>query len=70
VPRYVLERDLGVVSQEEMGEIAARSKHTAIEEFPDITWEHTHVADDARARQRASASSRRLEATARKPLLA
>jgi Protein of unknown function (DUF4242) len=43
VPRYVLERDLGVVSEEEMGEIAARSKLTAIEEFPDITWEHSHV---------------------------
>jgi hypothetical protein len=43
VPRYVLERDLGVVSEEEMGEIAARAKHTAIEEFPDITWEYSHV---------------------------
>lgn len=43
MPRYVLERDLGVVSEEEMGEIAARAKHTAIEEFPDIVWEHSHV---------------------------
>lgn len=50
MPRYVLERDLGVVSEEEMGEIAARSKLTAIEQFPDITWEHSYVcaADDGR----------------------
>ncbi len=46
MPRYVLERDLGVVSEEEMGEIAARSKLTAIEQFPDITWEHSHVCAD------------------------
>ena len=46
MPRYVLERDLGVVTEEEMGEIAARSKLTAIEEFPDITWEHSHVCSD------------------------
>jgi hypothetical protein len=26
-----------------MEEIAARSKHTAIEEFRDIVWEHSHV---------------------------
>ena len=29
-----------------MGEIAARSKLTAIEQFPDITWEHSHVCAD------------------------
>ena len=46
MPRYVLERDLGVVSEEEMEEIAARAKHTAIEEFPDIVWEHSHVCAD------------------------
>jgi hypothetical protein len=39
----VVERDLGVVSEEEMEEIAARSRHTAIETFPDIAWEHSHV---------------------------
>ena len=43
MPRYVLERDLGVVSEEEMGEIVARSKLTQVEEFPDIAWEHSHV---------------------------
>ena len=50
MPRYVLERDLGGVSEQEMEEIAARAKLTAIEEFPDIVWEHSHVcaADDGR----------------------
>jgi hypothetical protein len=47
VPRYVIERDFGQVGEEEMQEVAARSKATGIESFPDITWEHSHVCSDA-----------------------
>ena len=43
MPRFVIERDFGLVGEEEMQEVAARSKATGIEQFPDISWEHSHV---------------------------
>ena len=43
MPRYVIERDFGKVSEDEMQEVAARSKVTGGEHFPDIRWEHSHV---------------------------
>ena len=46
MPRYVIERDFGFVGEEEMQEVAARSKAAGIEHFPDITWEHSHVCSD------------------------
>jgi hypothetical protein len=46
VPRFVIERDFGLVGEDEMQEIAARSKITGIEQFPDIAWEHSHVCSD------------------------
>lgn len=46
MPRYVIERDFGLVGEEEMQEVAARSKATGIEQFPDIEWEHSHVCSD------------------------
>jgi hypothetical protein len=46
MPRYVIERDFGLVGEEEMQEVAALSKATGIEQFPDITWEHSHVCSD------------------------
>ena len=45
--RYVIERDFGRISEEEMQEVAARSKLTGTEHFPDIIWEHSHVCTDA-----------------------
>jgi hypothetical protein len=46
VPRYVIERDFGLVDDDEMLEIAVLSKTTILEGFPDITWEHSHVCSD------------------------
>jgi hypothetical protein len=46
VPRYVIERDFGLVDDDEMLEIAVLSKTTLLEGFPDITWEHSHVCSD------------------------
>ena len=43
MPRYVIERDFGKVSEDEMQEVAAKSKVTGIDHFPDISWEHSHV---------------------------
>jgi hypothetical protein len=47
MPRYVIERDFGLVDDDEMLEIAVISKTAIFEEFPDITWEHSHVCTDA-----------------------
>jgi Protein of unknown function (DUF4242) len=46
VPRFVIERDFGQVDEEEMQEVAVRSKVAGIEHFPDIWWEHSHVCSD------------------------
>lgn len=46
MPRYIIERDFGMVGEEEMQEIPARSKVIGIEQFPDIHWEHSHVCSD------------------------
>jgi hypothetical protein len=36
------------VGQDEMTEVSTRSKRIAVEQFPEITWEHSHVVvDDA-----------------------
>lgn len=43
MPRFVIERDFGMVGEDEMQQVAARSKATGIEHFPDISWEHSHV---------------------------
>jgi hypothetical protein len=47
MPRYVIERDFGDVGEEEIQAVAARSKLTGTEQFPDIRWEHSHVCSDA-----------------------
>lgn len=46
MPRYVIERDFGHVDDDEMLEIAVLSKTIGLEQFPDITWEHSHVCSD------------------------
>jgi hypothetical protein len=45
--RFVIERDFGRISEDEMQEVAARSKLTGSDHFPDITWEHSHVCAGA-----------------------
>jgi hypothetical protein len=46
VPRYMIERDFGSIGEDEMQEIAARSKLIGAEQFSDIVWEHSHVCGD------------------------
>jgi hypothetical protein len=45
VPRYLVER-LFHVSIDEMPIAGRRSKEVAVENFPEITWEHSHVVVD------------------------
>ena len=44
MPRYLLERNVGDVTREELDRIAARSQEIRAARYPQITWEHTHVA--------------------------
>lgn len=45
MPRYVIERTYDV-GEDEMPNVGARSKRIAIEQFPAIVWEHSHVVVD------------------------
>jgi hypothetical protein len=51
MPRYLIERTF-TVSIEEMPPVASRSKRIVNTDFPQITWEHSHVVvtDDGRVR--------------------
>lgn len=45
--KFLVERRFHV-SQDEMTEVSTRSKRIAVEQFPEITWHHSHVVvDDA-----------------------
>lgn len=44
MPRYLMERIVGDVTREELDQIAERSQKIRAERFPEITWDHTHVA--------------------------
>ena len=46
MPRYLIEREYGDAVEEDMQRIGARSKSVAIDQFPEITWEHSHVVAD------------------------
>jgi hypothetical protein len=45
MPRYLVER-LFHVSMDEMPMVGRRSKEVGVENFPEITWEHSHVVVD------------------------
>jgi Nickel responsive protein SCO4226-like len=44
--RYVIERTYDV-DENEMPKVGARSKRIAMEQFPAIIWEHSHVVVDS-----------------------
>jgi hypothetical protein len=46
MPRYLVER-LFHVSEDQMPEVGRRSKQVAVDQFPEIIWEHSHVVVDA-----------------------
>ena len=43
--KFLVERHFHV-GQDEMGEVGRRSKRVAMEQFPAITWHHSHVVVD------------------------
>lgn len=46
MPRYLIERVFDDVDDEELNELARRSKRIGTEDFPEILWEHSHVVAD------------------------
>jgi hypothetical protein len=46
MPRYLIERAYGQAEEEAMQNIGERMKRVANEEFPDVTWDHSHVVSD------------------------
>ena len=46
MPRYLVERDFGRVTDEAMQEFAARARVLEGTEFGDVLWEGSHVCDD------------------------
>lgn len=47
MPKYLVERNFGLKSDDEMDELGRSSKRLTIDEFPDIVWHHSHVVVDA-----------------------
>ena len=48
MPRYVIERNFGTISDEDMLAASALSDELISARFPEIVWEHSHVvATDA-----------------------
>lgn len=45
MPRYVIERTFDV-DEDEMPEVNRRSRRIAIDQFPQIVWEYSHVVVD------------------------
>ena len=41
--RYVIERNFGAISDDDMLAAAVRSDQIASERFPEIVWEHSHI---------------------------
>lgn len=43
MPRYLIQRTVGAVSDAELDAAAENSARVREEQFPRITWEHSHV---------------------------
>lgn len=43
MPRYLIRRELGDVTDAQLEATAEASRRVREETFPDITWEHSHV---------------------------
>lgn len=46
MPRFVIERFFDRITDDDMLAASVRSDRVALERFPDITWEHSHVVVD------------------------
>ena len=44
--RYVIERVYDEAVHDDMESVGARSKAIALKQFPDLSWEHSHIVSD------------------------
>ena len=47
MPRYVIERNFGTISDEDMLAASALSDELISARFPEIIWEHSHIVAPA-----------------------
>ena len=47
MPRYLIERTFDDMDEEELSQVGQRSADIIRADFPEITWEHSHVVVDA-----------------------
>lgn len=45
MPRYLTELDLGLITEDEIADAAARADEKKGDDFPDVVWEHSHVCE-------------------------
>jgi Protein of unknown function (DUF4242) len=43
MPRYLVERKLGTITDEQLNAAAETSQHVRERDFPAVGWEHSHV---------------------------
>ena len=43
MPRYLVHRTLGPVTDEQLDAAAERATRVRLDQFPDVAWEHSHV---------------------------
>jgi hypothetical protein len=43
MPRYLIERILGAITDDELQAAADRTTRVRVDDFPGVVWEHTHV---------------------------
>lgn len=41
--RFLIERNFGPMTEEQIGQAGSTSKRMAAEQFPEIVWEHSHA---------------------------
>jgi hypothetical protein len=46
MPRFLISRVLDELDQDELNELGSRSRRIIAQEYPEITWEHSHVVTD------------------------
>jgi hypothetical protein len=46
MPRYLISRIFDELDEDEQNELGSRSRRIIDEDFPEITWEHSHVVTD------------------------
>jgi hypothetical protein len=45
MPRYIIQRNLGHVTLQDVEAVGRKSKQVREASFPDIVWEHSHVVE-------------------------